>query len=66
MNYISKLQQQVSEDKATMADAAAQLRDVIAYLSSSKFRCGDELDGYVNINDLLPRLQQAVLTITQE
>ena len=55
-----KTKAQLSDQLETVASEAASvaedLDELVRYLQSSKFRCGDELDGYVSINDLLPRL----------
>jgi hypothetical protein len=34
--------------------------DLYKYMQSSKFRTGDTLDGYININDVFTRLRSAV------
>ena len=56
MNYIKRLENEV----AGMADMIKELNDGMselrAYLQSDKFNCGDDLDGYVHINDVLNRL----------
>jgi len=56
MNYIHKLQEEVQEkdqELKAVQDGLANLRE---YLLSGKFRCGDSLDGYVNVQDVLNRM----------
>lgn len=56
MNYINRLQAEASEHIEHRHKAKCEINDIIKYLSSDKFSCGSELDGYVNIRDILPRL----------
>jgi len=56
MNYITKLQNMVEQLSSEKWELKDQIRDLKEYLESSKFRCGDELDGYVNVQDVLNRL----------
>ena len=56
MNYIHRLQGEVREkerEAKTLRESLSALRN---YLLSEKFRCGDPLDGYVNVRDVLNRL----------
>ena len=56
MNYILQLQQEVKEHKQEIQNTFETLDGLRKYLLSDKFRCGDSLDGYVNIRDVLHRL----------
>jgi flagellar biosynthesis chaperone FliJ len=56
MNYIHQLQNEVKENRDALQDFREALQDLRAYLQSDKFRCGDSLDGYVNVQDVLNRL----------
>lgn len=58
MNYIWKLEQRVEELNLQRAVAWEQIAELKGYLCSSKFNCGNELDRYVNITDVLNRLNQ--------
>ena len=40
--------------------ALETILDLYKYMQSSKFRTGDVLDGYININDVFARLRSAV------
>ena len=40
--------------------ALGTILDLYKYMQSSKFRTGDTLDGYININDVFARLRPAV------
>lgn len=53
----SELEILVNELKQDKDNCDNNLLEIVSYLNSSKFRCGDELDGYVNINDILSRIQ---------
>ena len=53
MNYIKKLQQLVKSHKTSKEVAKENLEDLRRYLLSDKFNCGSELDGYVNVRDVL-------------
>jgi hypothetical protein len=59
MNHIHKLQAQVRALKHEQAALQQGITDLVAYITSSKFSCGDELDGYVNMQDVLNRLSDA-------
>jgi hypothetical protein len=56
MNYIHKLQKDNEGLKDEINIIKESLDDLRRYLNSSKFQCGDELDGYVNVKDVLDRL----------
>lgn len=55
-NYIHKLQDENENLKAKLAKKEAMINELRRYLNSGKFHCGDELDGYVNVADVLHRL----------
>ena len=61
MNYIKKLEL----DNKNLVENINQIRQEIdllrSYLNSSKFNCGDSLDGYVNVKDVLNRLSYAIV-----
>lgn len=56
MNYIKRLQVQVRALQAEKLALRNGLNELEAYLLSSKFSSGSELDGYVNVKDVLNRL----------
>lgn len=56
MNYIKRLEMENADKAATIDRIRTHLQALERYLCSSKFRCGDTLDGYVNIQDVLTRL----------
>ena len=59
MNYIKQLKcdnQALSREVAAIKSGLNELRD---YLHSPKFRCGDSLDSYVNLSDVLAYLRNA-------
>lgn len=56
MNYIHKLQGEVQEKDTEIKGIRESLSDLRKYLLSEKFQCGDDLDGYVNVQDVLNRL----------
>lgn len=58
MNYIKQLEKRVEELNLQRATAWEQVAELKKYLCSSKFNCGNELDRYVNITDVLNRLNQ--------
>lgn len=62
MGYINTLQNENAELKTKMAAAEEELNNLRLYLESDKFRCGDELDQYVNIRDVLSRIERIDLT----
>jgi hypothetical protein len=59
MNHIHRLQAQVRSLKHEQAALQDSITDLVAYITSSKFRCGDPLDGYVNVQDVLNRIADA-------
>jgi hypothetical protein len=56
MNDIKQLETQVRALKAERQTLTNGINDIVAYLNSSKLACGNELDGYVQINDVLRRI----------
>lgn len=56
MNYIHRLQAQVAEKDNEIQALRESMIDLRDYLLSGKFRCGDDLDNYVNVQDVLNRL----------
>lgn len=58
MNYIQKLNDKIERLDKQRAVAWDQLFELKKYLTSGKFSCGNELDGYVNVKDVLDRLAQ--------
>jgi hypothetical protein len=56
MNYIKRLQAQVRALQQEKLALRNGLNELESYLLSPKFSCGNELDGYVNVNDVLNRL----------
>lgn len=56
MNYIKRLQGEVKDRQEQREEALEALNDLLEYLGSGKFRCGDDLDGYVSVQDVFNRL----------
>lgn len=65
MNYINRLQQENTELQAQLRAARDELQELLAYVNSPKFNCGDSLDGYVSCGDIATRIQTAQINITQ-
>lgn len=59
MNFIRQLQNDNAALERQIAAVRAGLDDLRRYLHSDKFRCGDALDSYVNISDVLAYLRNA-------
>ena len=59
MNYIKQLETKVQAYQAERVAIVDSLTELVVYLSSSKFACGDTLDGYVQINDVIRRVVDA-------
>jgi hypothetical protein len=59
MNHIHKLQAQVRSLKAEQQALQQGITNLVAYLQSNKFRSGDSLDGYVNVQDVFNRIADA-------
>jgi hypothetical protein len=57
MNYIHQLRADNESLKREITAIKASLSDLRGYLHSSKFNCGDRLDHYVNIADVLGYLR---------
>ena len=58
MNYIKKLQELNKECADKIVKSSLAIDSTLLYLESGKFRCGDNLDGYVNITDMHHRLRE--------
>ena len=59
MNYIERLRIENAGLRREVEAVKTGLNDLRAYLHSPKFRCGDRLDSYVNICDVLAYLRNA-------
>lgn len=55
-NYIHTLQAEVKRLEYIIEQNREIVNDLRRYLNSSKFHCGNELDGYVNVQDVISRL----------
>ena len=58
MNYIKRLEMEVTELGNDIEIIDNIVTEAYQYLNSTKFRCGDELDGYVNIKDIMSYLDR--------
>ena len=59
MNYILSMRDEIKALQRELLTLKAGLNELRAYLNSAKFRCGHELDGYVNVADVLAYLRNA-------
>lgn len=57
MNYIKQLQETVQEQEQRIAELEQRIADLKRYVNLDKFHCEGELQGYVNIKDILLRLR---------
>jgi hypothetical protein len=62
MNHIHKLQREVRALIVEKSALLVSIHDLAVYLQSSKFNSGHELDGYVQVGDVLRRLEESVRT----
>ena len=53
MNHIIRLQQQATQLEREVTALRAGINSLRAHLHSPKFNCGDRLDNYVNVADVL-------------
>lgn len=58
MNYIKRLEGEKKDAQEAREKALEALQELEVYLDSAKFRCGDDLDGYVNVSDVVLRLRE--------
>ena len=58
MNYIKKLEKDLEQKTEDLQKIEVAINELKLYLLSEKFRCGSELDGYVNVQDVLHRLEE--------
>lgn len=58
MNGYQKLRAENAALAAERSTLKQGMEDLRNYLLSPKFACGDRLDGYVNVQDVLARLQE--------
>lgn len=59
MNYIHQLKSERAALEREIAAVKSGLNDLRAYVQSFKFCCGDRLDGYVNVADVLAYMRNA-------
>jgi hypothetical protein len=60
MNHITRLQLDKSDLEFNASQARIAIHDLFAYVNSGKFSCGNELDGYVNVDDVRRYLLNAL------
>lgn len=60
MNYIHQLQKDKAGLQAQVFELEEALRNLKAYVLSSKFRCGDKLDYYVSTHDITARVDETL------
>ena len=60
MHYTEKLKNEIAELKKDSEDKRQIVISLFVYLSNKKFHCGDKLDGYVSVSDVLHRLQDII------
>lgn len=58
MNYIKQLQQDILDKDQKIRELEEQIADLRAYMLSDKFQAEGDLQGYVNIKDVLLRIRQ--------
>ena len=58
-----KLHEQRNHKEQALANAESELQALRKYMASNKFRCGDDLDGYINITDVEPYIMAALTSI---
>jgi len=58
MNYIKQLQANNKEANEKSEKVDEIVTEIYNYVNSSKFNCGDDLDGYVNITDITKYLDR--------
>ena len=52
MDYINRLQQEIEYTKNEKIKLKEKLDNLMRYINSKKFHCGNPLDGYVNTSDI--------------
>lgn len=60
MNHIYRLQRDLRNANAVENAYRNGLAELLRYLSSPKFHCGNELDGYVSIKDVAIRINETI------
>lgn len=66
MNIIHRLRLKKKEADAELSSIKESLRQLRAYLSSSKFNCGDRLDGYVSTAEVINWIRSAEMEALRE
>lgn len=61
-----KLQDRVTMMQTEKRLALKTILDLYKYMQSHKFNRGNELDGYINVNDVFARLQPAVSVLQED
>ena len=60
MNYIHTLQKELRDANAVEAAYRQGLAELLNYISSPKFSCGNSLDGYVSVKDVAIRINETL------
>jgi hypothetical protein len=58
MNYIKQLQDDKKDKEQKIEELEGMISELRSYMLSDKFNSGCELSGYVNIKDILLRLDR--------
>ena len=57
-HYSTVLRNQIKERDARLEEINGRILELMTYMTSEKYHCGDEMDGYINISDVQPRLEE--------
>lgn len=63
-NFIQSLKSENAALKDKSTDATNICNELLRYMNSEKFHCGNELDGYINTSDVqayLMRIKESLL-----
>ena len=63
MNYIKRLEAENRKLVENAFNAGQAILELRVYLESDKFQCGDNLDGYVHIKDVIARLNNITFAL---
>lgn len=57
-HYSTVLKGQIGEREDRLDEIDEKILELMSYMNSEKYHCGDEMDGYISISDVQTRLEE--------
>ena len=65
MNYIKRLEMENKQKEAELQEMKNQIIQLRKHMQSKKFHCGDDLDNYINVQEVDAMLTDMVFSASE-